>query len=106
MPLNQSATGGIIQRIAELDWASVRSLWSCGYHLTESLLSESERLALAAMFEDDSLFRKTTNMAHHNYGSGFYKYFKYPLPEVIAQMRVAFYEHLVPTANAFNEALG
>jgi hypothetical protein len=45
-------------------------------------------------------------MASHGFGSGEYKYFAYPLPEVVARLRTALYARLAPIADEWNEALG
>jgi hypothetical protein len=44
-------------------------------------------------------------MARHGFGKGEYRYFKYPLPAVIGELRAALYAHIVPFANAWNERM-
>ena len=45
-------------------------------------------------------------MARHGFGRGEYKYYRYPLPEVIAELRETFYPRLAEVANAWAELLG
>ena len=64
---------------------------------------QCERLALAY---DDDLFRSTITMARHGFGQGEYKYFRYPLPGLVEELRSALYPRLAPVANGWQEALG
>jgi hypothetical protein len=45
-------------------------------------------------------------MQRHGFGRGEYRYFKYPLPSVIATLRTTVYPRLVPIANRWYEAMG
>jgi uncharacterized protein len=93
--------------IARLDWQAIHeSLWARGYALTDELLSAIECRQLISLYPDDSRFRSHIVMARYRFGRGDYKYFNYPLPQVVEQLRTAIYPHLATLANAWNEALG
>lgn len=81
-------------------------LFEYGYARLPNALSSLECIALRALYDDDSLFRSRVVMERHNFGSGEYKYFAYPLPERIARLREHLYRELAPTANRWNESLG
>jgi len=90
-----------IEQNAEL----AESLDSQGFALLKGVLSRQECRALAACYEEDRLFRSRVIMQRHNYGRGEYRYFTYPLPARVAQLRGELYTQLAPIANRWNETL-
>ena len=79
---------------------------SCGYAVVSGLLSQKECRTLATSYRDDALFRSRIVMAKHGFGRGEYKYFAYPLPELVAGLRESLYPELAGIANRWNEATG
>ena len=76
-----------------------------GYAVLPGLLDPAECGALAALYEGDAAFRSRVVMARHNFGSGEYKYLRYPLPAAVGELREALYPRLAPLANGWNERL-
>jgi uncharacterized protein len=97
----------IAERIKALDWGLVSlDLDAQGSAMIERLLSPDECQALAGLYLQDDLFRSRVVMGQHGFGRGEYKYFNYPLPDLIESLRTAVYPHLVPIANRWNTAMG
>jgi hypothetical protein len=57
------------------------------------------------MYPDDAAFRSRIVMTRHGFGRGEYKYFRYPLPDLVERLRTDLYPRLAPIANRWNEAL-
>src|SRR5277367_2405842 len=93
-------------RSAAVDWPAVAaSLDERGYATAPALLTIEECRKLAALYDDDDTFRRRVVMQHHAYGRGEYKYFRYPLPGLVAALRRAIYPRLVPIANRWHQRL-
>jgi hypothetical protein len=94
------------QRVTSIGWERVRQeLDEEGSACVDQLLSGEECRALSNLYPQDDHFRSQVIMARHGFGRGEYKYFKYPLPDLIAHLRTAIYPHLVPIANRWNQAM-
>ena len=91
----------------EIDWGRVSAgLDERGSAVVERLLLPAQCRSLAALYAKDDLFRSRVVMARHGFGRGEYKYFDYPLPEVVAAPRTALYPRLAEIANRWNAAMG
>jgi hypothetical protein len=94
------------QRIENTDWAAVtQSMNDKGYAAIPAILQADECEALINNYGDASLYRKTIQMEHHGYGLGQYKYYNYPLPGVVQQLRQGVYPHIAPIANSWMQVL-
>jgi len=94
-------------RVNGYDWTSIAAhLDAYGWATFPELLTATETNAIAGLYDDEGTFRSHVVMARHGFGRGEYKYFKYPLPDKIAELRTALYPRLVPIANRWNEAMG
>lgn len=95
------------ERLAGTDWAAVaQALHEKGYAIVPGVLKPLECTALTVAYLDDTLYRKTISMERYRFGAGEYKYFNYPLPPLIQQVRETVYPHLAPVANSWMKALG
>jgi len=97
----------IPERLAETDWARIAAeLDAQGRAVITRVLTPDECEALASLYPQDRLFRSRVVMARHGFGRGEYKYFAYPLPAVVAQLRRSLYPPLSPVASRWNQAMG
>jgi hypothetical protein len=94
-------------RVGAIDWTQAASdLDAQGCTVLKGLLTTEECRALAARYGEDKIFRSRVVMGRHGFGRGEYKYFAYPLPQPIAELRPLLYAGLRPVANRWNEAMG
>lgn len=105
--LHPESDKGIDRRLAAVvDWARVgEALNTNGAAWVSEVLSPSECRELAALYDDDERFRNRVVMERHGFGRGEYKYFDYPLPELVAGLRERLYPPLAAVANHWQETL-
>jgi hypothetical protein len=90
-----------------IDWGNVaRELDAQGSAVLNHLISQEQCRAVASLYSHDRRFRSRVVMSRHRFGRGEYKYFNYPLPDVIGELRSTIYPHLAPIANRWNAAMG
>jgi uncharacterized protein len=95
------------ERVAACDWAAIGGeLDALGCALTAPLLSAGQAAEIASWYGRDELFRSTVIMARHRFGQGEYRYFRDPVPEVVAGLRQALYPRLLPIAREWHARLG
>jgi uncharacterized protein len=100
------AVENIAQRIDAFDWTRIAGeLDGFGCATLPKLLDSAECRALSALYADDDVFRSRVVMARHGFGRGEYRYFRYPLPDLVGALRAAAYPHLAPIANRWNAAM-
>jgi len=99
--------GDVAGRLRGVDWAAAaRDLDAYGCAILPGILTRDECTALAERYETDQNFRSSVVMARHGFGRGEYKYFAYPLPPLVAELRAAMYPPLAEIANRWQETLG
>jgi hypothetical protein len=77
-----------------------------GNALLKNILTPRDCEALASLYGSDEHFRSRVVMSRHGFGRGEYKYFRYPLPEILQGLRSSLYERLAPVADLWNQQMG
>lgn len=96
----------IIDKINDVNWHLVtEEMHQNGYVIIPKLLSDEQCEILKSDYDNPNLHRKTVVMARYRFGLGEYKYFKYPLPDIIQTVRTNIYPKLAPIANDWFRAL-
>jgi uncharacterized protein len=90
----------------ELDFERVTSeLDSVGFAVVSKLLSSAQTQRVVDEFDNDARYRSTIDMARHGFGVGTYRYYSYPLPNLVASLRESLYAQLSPIANSWEQRL-
>jgi hypothetical protein len=94
-----------MKNIETLDWNAIyNSLNNKGYAHLKNILSPEECLQLIKMYPDP-IYRNVINMRRYRFGEGEYKYFNYPLPPLIQNLRENFYQSLASIANEWMQKI-
>jgi uncharacterized protein len=103
----EAVTCSIPDRVARYEWGRIAAnLDETGWAPLVGLLTDAECRELAALYTNERIFRSCVVMARHGYGRGEYKYFAYPLPKMITELRVSLYARLASIANRWSELVG
>ena len=87
-----------------IEWSTVEAgLDDLGVALTGPVLDSEACRGLIDLYDDTERFRSTIDMARHRFGEGQYRYFSRPFPAIVAELRAAFWPHLLPVARRWAE---
>ena len=102
-----SAVKSAEARVSGYDWKNLSDeLGGFGCTVIRQLLSPDECRQVAALYPEEGRFRSHIHMARHGFGKGEYKYFKYPLPDILGGLRTVLYPRLAGIANEWNGRMG
>jgi uncharacterized protein len=97
----------LAERVAAMSWPrAFEDLDQQGAVLVSGLLSPEECRDLVTLYDDEPRFRSKVVMQRHGYGRGEYRYFDYPLPALVNELRALMFPRLAPLANRWHAALG
>lgn len=89
------------------DWDNILAgLRRDGHAVLRGLVDAAACDALMAAYDEVGLYRSRVVMERHGFGQGEYKYFAYPLPALLQELRQRLYGHLMPVANEWQAAFG
>ncbi len=96
-----------MKNATDLPWDQIHEhLNTWGHAHIGNLLTSAECNALIALYPRESLFRNVISMERYRFGKGEYKYFSYPLPPQIAQIRTDYFPPLAKLANRWMKTFG
>jgi len=96
----------ILEKIEKINWQDIAlNMHEKGYALVPDFLPPSQCAALIDQYDQEEAYRKTVTMERHRFGLGQYKYYTYPLPPLIQNLRQSLYAKLAPMANAWVKCL-
>lgn len=94
-------------KAAAFDWVGIeQSLDARGNAVLSHLLNAKQCGEIATRYAEEKGYRAQIVMARYGFGRGEYKYFSYPLPSLLDQLRHTLYPHLAPIANRWSRQLG
>lgn len=97
----------LVRRIDELAWEEAQAaLTQRGFWHVPQLIAPEQCAALRDDFADDALFADTVVMNKPRFGRGTYRYFRAPIPKLVAAVRCLTYPPLAAIANHWQRLLG
>jgi len=91
----------------DIDWtAAAEALDTNGWAVLPRLLDPTACDRLAALYDAPEHFRSHVIMARHGFGRGEYRYFAYPLPDPVQDLRTRLYPPLAGIANRWHARMG
>ena len=92
--------------LKQIQWQKISAdLDDHGCAVIRGMLSRSACEEIVGWYDDEERFRSRIDMARYAFGRGEYKYFRYPLPQLVQELRSTIYPHLAPQANRWAEEL-
>jgi hypothetical protein len=96
----------IDERVTAIEWERASAdLGQQGWAILPGLVEGMECDAMAALYGPSDTFRSHVVMARHGFGQGEYRYFAYPLPPLVEQLRTALFARLAGLANRWHERM-
>ena len=96
----------IADKIGAIDWQVVSDeMNNKGYAVLPKFLTLEQCKSLIARFDSTEEYRKTVVMERYRLGLGSYKYWDYPLPNLVQVLREGLYPKLAPIANLWMKVL-
>lgn len=96
----------IEEKIMSLNWQNItEEMHDKGFAIIPKLLSSNQCTELISEYNNPNAYRKTVVMERYRFGLGEYKYFNYPLSNLIQNIRTTVYPFLSPIANAWFKVL-
>ena len=91
--------------LENINWqVATEELSDKGFVCLKSVLIPSQCEELISLY-DQPIYRSVINMARYQFGLGEYKYFNYPLPNLVQSLRTDVYPHLAKVANRWMNVL-
>ena len=107
MRLDELTSDDVSPRMVRIDTTALEGdLEAQGWSILPRLLTSPQCHDVADMYDKEDGFRSRVVMARHGFGRGEYRYFSYPLPPLIKELRTMLYPRLVPVANQWHERMG
>jgi hypothetical protein len=93
--------------VKQIQWQKISAdLDEHGCAIIPGVLTRTVCEEIAGWYDEEERFRSRIEMARYAFGRGEYKYFRYPLPQLVQELRSDIYPHLAPQANRWAEQLG